>query len=58
MYTKILRPNLASHAPKDNKIILIDGKLICIIYISDGINKTNLSIIPSKHSKDINRWVR
>lgn len=55
MYTRILKPSLASHAPNDSKIILIVGRLIWVIYINEGMNSTRLSIIPSKHNKDINR---
>jgi hypothetical protein len=58
MYTRILRPNLASQAPKDRRIILMVGRLIWVIYIRDGINRTNLNIIPSRHSNDISRCVR
>lgn len=58
MYTRILRPSLASHAPNDSKIMLIVGRLIWAMYIRDGINRTKLNIIPSRHSKDINKWVR
>lgn len=58
MCTKILKPNLASHAPNVNRIILMVGRGNCIIYIIDGINRTKLNIIPSKHSNDIRKWVR
>lgn len=58
IYTKILNPKLASHAPNVNKIMLMVGRGSCIIYIIDGINRTRLNIIPSKHSSDIKKWVR
>ena len=56
--TRILNPKLASHAPKVSIIILITGSDILDINISEGMNKTSLSIIPSKHNKDIRRCLR
>jgi len=55
MYTRILSPSLASHAPNVSRIMLIEGNAILVIYISEGINRTRLNIIPSRHSKDISK---
>lgn len=49
-------PNLASHAPMDNRIILVkidsDDDAAKVI----GINITNLSMKASSDRSDINRW--
>lgn len=47
-------PNLASHAPMDNRIILvkIDSDEARVI----GINITNLSMKASNDRSDINKW--
>lgn len=51
----MLRPNLASHAPNVNKIILICGMRIVDKEVLRGINKTIHSIIASRQNKDIRR---
>lgn len=49
-------PNLASHAPMDNRIILVkidsDDDAARVI----GINITNLSMKASNDRSDINKW--
>jgi len=55
----ILRPILASQAPNVRIIRAITG--IFVIFLTsknDGINKTSVSIIPSRHSKVINKCDR
>jgi len=51
----MLRPNLASHAPNVNKIMLICGMRIVDKEALRGINKTMQSIIASRQNNDIRR---
>ena len=56
IFTRSLRPNLASHAPNVNIMILIVGNISDEDDISIGTNNTVLSIIPSKHNRLIRKW--
>lgn len=59
MLTKILKPILASQAPRvsiikaNTRIFVIPEK-----YSMEGIRRTKVNIIPSKHRSDINKCVR
>lgn len=57
MFTKILSPTLASQAPR---VSITNAKIeifvILVMKRNEGIKSTADSIIPSKHSKVINRW--
>lgn len=59
MFTKILSPMLASHAPIVN---IINAKIKILLmfdkYRKEGISNTKVNIIPSKHSRAISKWVR
>lgn len=55
MYTNILRPNLASHAPNVNIMILSVGIAISDMYRTVGTNSTRVSIMPSRHRSAIRR---
>jgi hypothetical protein len=55
MYTSILRPNLASHAPNVNIMILSVGIVISDMYKTVGTNNTSVNIIPSRHRSAIRR---
>lgn len=59
IFTKILRPTLASHAPRVN-IIKAKMRMLFIpeIYKNDGIKRTRVNIMPSKHNRAISKWVR
>jgi hypothetical protein len=52
----ILNPSLASQAPNVSRIKAVAGVVIEATCIVDGMNRTSLSIIPSKHRSDIRRW--
>lgn len=49
-------PNLASQAPIDSKIILVNIESDDDIDSDMGINITNLNINASSDRRDINRW--
>lgn len=49
-------PNLASQAPIDSKIILVNIESDDDIDSDIGINITNLNINASSDRRDINRW--
>jgi hypothetical protein len=51
----ILNPSLASQAPNVSRIKAVAGVVIEATCIVDGMNRTSLSIIPSKHRSDIRR---
>lgn len=53
-----LRPNLASHAPNVNKIILWNTIGICDEVDVNGIKITSINIILSKANNVIRRWWR
>jgi len=50
------RPKLASHAPIDSIIIHEADAGIKFIVIVKGIDKTRLSVIPSRARRAIKRW--
>jgi len=50
-----LRPSLASQAPNVSMIILKDGIGTDKLYKIIGIRRTILSIIPSRHRRDIRK---
>lgn len=57
--TIILRPSLASQAPRVS--IIIARVEIFNIFAKkrvEGISRTIESIMPSRHNKDISKWVR
>lgn len=57
--TMILKPRLASHAPIVSIINAnVEIFIIPVKYKHDGSIRTILSIIPSKHSRVISKWVR
>ena len=51
----MLKPNLASHAPSVSMIILIVGIDILIEHRMEEIKRTRLSIIPSRHKRDLRK---
>jgi len=53
--TMRLRPSLASQAPNVSMIILKDGIGTDKLYKIIGIRRTILSIIPSRHRRDIRK---
>ena len=55
IFTRSLRPSLASQAPNVSITILMVGSIREMEYVSNGINRTVLNIIPSKHSSLIRK---
>ncbi len=58
IFTRRLSPRLASHAPNVNITILIVGRIMDMEYVSSGINRTVLSMTPSKHRRLIRKCER
>jgi hypothetical protein len=56
MRTIRAKPSLASHAPIDNKIILVNRESADDIDRQIGISITNLNINASNDKRDISRW--
>lgn len=56
MSTIRARPSLASHAPIDSRIILVNKESADDIDRQIGISITNLSINASRDKRDISKW--